>query len=77
MKNLNSVKLKLMYVLSPQQREIIRLDSIKVETEIAANYRNLVAGFLKAELFDLAQQVTEYAEYYEKSVKALQQEVIK
>jgi len=64
------------YLLSREQREFIRLDSIKVETEIAANYRNLAAGFLKAELFDLAQQVTEYAEYYEKSVKALEQEII-
>jgi hypothetical protein len=64
------------YVLSPQQRDFIRIDSIKAETEIAANYRNLAAGFLKLELFDLAQQVTGYAEYYEKSVKALEQEVI-
>jgi hypothetical protein len=66
-----------MYVLSREQREFIRVDSIKAGTEIAANYRSLAAGFLKLELFDLAQQVTEYAEYYEKSVKALQQEVIK
>jgi len=59
------------YVLSPQQREFIRLDSIKAETEIAANYRSLAAGFLKVGRLDLAQQVTGYAEYYEKSVKAL------
>ena len=65
-----------MYVLSREQREFIRLDSIKAETEIAANYRSLAAGYLKLGLFDLAQQVTEYAEYYEKSVKALQREVI-
>ncbi len=71
------MELKLMYVLSREQREFIRLDSIKAKTEIAANYRNLAAGFLKAELFDLAQQVTEYAEHYEKSVKALQEEIIK
>lgn len=64
------------YVLSREQREFIRLDSIKAETEIAANYRSLAAGFLKVGLIDLAQQVTEYAEYYEKSVKALEQEVI-
>ena len=70
------MKLKLMYVLSREQREFIRLDSIKAETEIAANYRSLAAGYLKLGLFDLAQQVTEYAEYYEKSVKALQREVI-
>jgi hypothetical protein len=60
------------YVLSPQQREFIRLDSIKAETEIAANYRSLAAGFLKVGRLDLAQQVTGYAEYYERSVKALQ-----
>ena len=65
-----------MYVLSREQREFIRLDSIKAETEIATNYRSLAAGYLKLGLFDLAQQVTEYAEYYEKSVKALQREVI-
>jgi hypothetical protein len=64
------------YVLSAQQREFIRLDSIKAETEIAANYRSLAAGFLKVGRLDLAQQVTGYAEYYERSVKALQQEVI-
>ena len=64
------------YVLSPQQREFIRLDSIKAETEIAANYRSLAAGFLKVGLFDLAQQMTEYAEHFERSVKALEQEII-
>jgi|LakMenEpi03Aug12_release.lakeMendotaPanAssembly.Ray.scaffolds.fasta_scaffold156078_2 hypothetical protein len=62
------------YVLSAQQCEFIRLDSIKAETEIAANYRSLAAGFLKLELFDLAQQATRYAEYYERSVKALQED---
>lgn len=65
------------YVLSPQQREFIRLDSIKAETEIAANYRSLAAGFLKVGLFDLAQQVTGYAEYYERSVQLLEEEIIK
>ena len=65
------MKLKLMYVLSREQREFIRLDSIKAETAIAANYRSLAAGFLKVGRLDLAQQVTGYAEYYEKSVKAL------
>jgi hypothetical protein len=64
------------YVLSPEQREFIRLDSIKAETEIAANYRSLAAGFLRVGRFDLAQQVTGYAEYYERSVKLLEEEVI-
>ena len=70
------MKLKLMYVLSREQRELIGLDSIKALSEIAANYRNLAAGFLKLGRLDLAQQVTGYAEHYEKSVKALKQEVI-
>jgi hypothetical protein len=64
------------YLLSREQREFIRLDSIKALLEAAANYRSLAAGFLKVGLFDEAQQMTEYAEHYEKSVKALEQEVI-
>jgi hypothetical protein len=64
------------YVLSAQQCEFIRLDSIKAETEIAANYRSLAASYLKMGLFDEAQQMTKYAEHYEKSVKALEQEII-
>jgi hypothetical protein len=64
------------YVLSSQQREFIRLDSIKAEAEIAANYRSLAAGFLKVGLFDLAEQATRYAEYYERSVQLLEEEVI-
>jgi len=64
------------YVLSPQQREFIRIDSIKAETEIAAYYRSCAASYLKMGLVELAQQVTEYAEYYEKSVKLLEEETI-
>jgi hypothetical protein len=70
------MKLELMYVLSREQREFIRIDSIKAETEIAANYRSLAAGFLKVGMLDLAQQVTRYAEYYERSVQLLKKEVI-
>jgi hypothetical protein len=62
-----------MYVLSREQREFIRVDSIKAGTEIAANYRSLAASYLKMGLFDSAQQIAEYAEHHEKSVK---QEVI-
>lgn len=64
------------YILSPKQREQIRLDSIEAETKAAANYRRLAAGYLKVGLFDLAQQMTGYAEHYERSVKLLEEEVI-
>ena len=70
------MKLKLMYVLSHEQREFIRLDSIKALSEAAANSRSIAASYLKMGLFDEAQQMTKYAEHYEKSVKALEQEII-
>ena len=64
------------YVLSAEQREFIRRDSIEVETRIAANCRTLIDLYLKMELFDLAQQMAYYAEHYENEVRALEQEVI-